>query len=131
MILRLTFNPGLALASFRTTRPWLLRSKIYAIMQNNIVPDDVIDVIWNAFPEITYGPRVAWVDAQRCVIKPVILVSLEEVRKTVGVSEDPVNRRRNTLPKVADWPRVARVDDMTAFVVAVVIRPQEEIDQPV
>ena len=60
-------------------------------MKSNELPDDVIDMIWNAFPVVTYEPRVALVDAQRCVIKPVILVSLEEVSDTVGVSKDPVN----------------------------------------
>ena len=100
-------------------------------MKNNDLPDDVIDIIWNAFPVITYGSRVAWVDIQRCVIKPVILVSLEEVSDAIGVSKDAVNGRRNTLPVVTDWPRVAWVDRMTTFVVAIVIRPQKEIDEPV
>ena len=60
-------------------------------MKNNDLPDDVINIIWDAFPVITYGPRIAWVDIQRCVIKPVIQVSLEEVSDAVGVSKDTVN----------------------------------------
>ena len=102
-----------------------------ALMQNNVVPDDVIYIIWNAFPVVTYEPRVTWVHAQRCVIKPVILVSLEEVSIAVGVSKDAVYRRRNTLPVVADWARIAWINDSATFVVAVVIRTQEEIDEPV
>lgn len=101
------------------------------LYKTKVVPDDVIDIIWNTFPVVTYGPRVAWVDTQQCVIKPVILVSLEEVSEAVGVSKDSVNWRRNTLPVATDWSRVAWVDHMTTFVVAVVIRPQKEIDEPV
>jgi len=37
--------------------------RIKFILKNDDLPDDVIDIIWNAFPEVTYQPRVALVDA--------------------------------------------------------------------
>ena len=98
---------------------------------SNILPDDVINIVWHPDPEVTYQARITCINTQRWVVKPVILVSFEEVRHSIDVSEDSIYRRWDTLPVIADWPRVAWVYFMTVLVVAIVVWSQEEIDESI
>lgn len=86
-----------------------------------ILPDDVIYIAWHANPVVAHESRVAFVHTQGCVVKPVILVSLEKVRKAIGVTKDAVYGRRDALPVVADWTRVAWVYTRKTLIVAIII----------
>ena len=77
------------------------------IVTENILPNDVIYIARHSNPVVTHKSRISFVHLQWCVVKPIVLVSFEEVREAICVTKNAVYGGRDALPMVADRSRVA------------------------
>ena len=77
------------------------------IVTENILPNDVIYIARHSNPVVTHKSGISFVHLQWCVVKPIVLVSFEEVRETICVTKNAVYGGRDALPMVADRSRVA------------------------
>ena len=98
------------------------------IVTENILPNDVIYIARHSNPVVTHKSRISFVHLQWCVVKPIVLVSFEEVREAICVTKNAVYGGRDTLPMVADRSRVARINTRKILIVTVVVWSEEEIN---
>ena len=98
------------------------------IVTENILPNDVIYIARHSNPVVTHKSRISFVHLQWCVVKPIVLVSFEEVRETICVTKNAVYGGRDALPMVADRSRITWIDTRKILIVTVVVWSEEEIN---
>lgn len=98
------------------------------IATENILPNDVIYIARHSNPVVTHKSRISFVHLQWCVVKPVVLVSFEEVREAICVTKNAVYGGRDALPMVADRSRITWIDTRKILIVTVVVWSEEEIN---
>ena len=98
------------------------------IATENILPNDVIYIARHSNPVVTHKSGISFVHLQWCVVKPIVLVSFEEVREAICVTKNAVYGGRDALPMVVDRSRITWIDTRKILIVTVVVWSEEEIN---